>query len=107
MVVVAVVVLFTNKVIHPSLQTEFYHASSIQQNGVTIYNLFSQTDPHVHARERKPIAKYFSPAGVAPLEPHMDRSIEILCGQLEDRYMNGGNAGRVCDLGDWIDFCKC
>ena len=60
----------------------------------------------MHARERRPVAKYYSPAGVAPLERHMDRSIEVLCGQLEQRYMSGGNAGQPCDLGAWIDFCE-
>lgn len=69
-------------------------------------NLFSQTDPVKHRRERQPVAKYFSSAGITTMEPHMDKVVNTFCEQLEKRFIDGENAGKVCNLGQWILFCK-
>lgn len=84
-------------------QTEFYHGSSALVNGQIVLNLFSETDSAKHARERKPIAKYYSPAGTAALEPHMDKIINDLCTQLEQRFVD---TSTPFDLGRWILYCK-
>lgn len=80
-------------------KTEFYHGSSALVNGKIVYNLFSETDSKKHAREKRPIAKYYSPAGVAALEPHMDTMISTLCQALEARFLGGG---KPFDLGEWL-----
>jgi hypothetical protein len=87
-------------------KTEYYHASSVMVEGRVVYNLFSQTDPKTHAAEKRPISRYYSMNGVLPLEPHMDKVIKDLCHQLETRFMDSENAGKKCDLGEWILFCK-
>ncbi|ROW10049.1 hypothetical protein VPNG_06518 [Cytospora leucostoma] len=79
--------------------TEFYHGSSALVNGKIVYNLFSETDAHKHAKEKRPIAKYYSPVGVAALEPHMDKIIGNLCHALETRFMENGHS---FDLGKWL-----
>jgi hypothetical protein len=72
-----------------------------------VYSIFSETDPAEHARIKKPIAKYFSSAGVAPLEPHVDDSVALLCKQFEERYANGGDKmGSSFDFGEWCMYCK-
>lgn len=68
-------------------------------------NIFSQTDPVKHKKGRQPIAKLYSSAGVSTLEPHMNKVINQLCDELEKRF-TGHNAGQVCNLGQWILFCK-
>lgn len=75
-------------------------------NGQIVLNLFSQTDPVKHRKERKPIAKFYSTSGVTALEPHINKVIDQLCWQLEQRFMDGNNVGKVCDIGQWILFCK-
>ncbi|RYP80987.1 hypothetical protein DL770_006032 [Monosporascus sp. CRB-9-2] len=87
------------------LKTEFYHGSSALVNGRVVLNLFSQTDPVKHAKERKPIAKHYSPTATTALEPHMDKVINKLCCELEKRFIDGPNRGTVFDLGRWILFC--
>lgn len=37
----------------------------------------------------------------------MDKVIDQFCNELEKRYIDGGNAGKVCNLGQWTLFCKC
>ncbi|CAG7559457.1 unnamed protein product [Fusarium equiseti] len=88
------------------LKTPFYHGSSALVSGQIVLNLFSQTDPVKHRKERKPIAKFYSTAGVTTLEPHIDKVIDQLCGQLEERFMEGNNFGKICDIGQWILFYK-
>ncbi|KAK4188577.1 cytochrome P450 [Podospora australis] len=86
-------------------KTELYLASSSLVNGKIMYNVFSQLDPDIHAKWKKPIAKYYSMPGVAPMESHMDRTISLLCDQLESRFMGKeAAAGQQIDLGEWILF---
>ncbi|KAK0717508.1 cytochrome protein [Lasiosphaeria miniovina] len=85
-------------------KTESVLASSAMVDGHVVHNLFSQTDAAKHAREKKPIAKYYSASGVAELEPLMDKTIAQLCDELERRFVDapGGAAGKPFDLGRWI-----
>lgn len=64
-----------------------------------VYNLFSQTHAKQHARETKPVAKYYNMNGVQPLEPHMDSVIKELWHQLESRFMDDAHDPKNCDLG--------
>lgn len=74
--------------------------------GQNVYNLFGQTDPRKHAEERRPIARYYSLQNILTFEPQMDKLINHLCQQLESKFVTGPNKGKVCDLGDWILYCK-
>ncbi|KAH8433934.1 cytochrome P450 [Aspergillus melleus] len=86
------------------VKTEFYHGSSAKSNGKIIYNLFSECEPEVHARQKRPISKHYSMTGVLPLEPHIDEMILYLCQRLEERFIDASGATKTCDLGEWIAF---
>ncbi|KAI9039403.1 cytochrome P450 [Aspergillus affinis] len=86
------------------VKTEFYHGSSAKSNGKIIYNLFSECQPEVHARQKRPISKHYSMTGVLPLEPHIDEMIRYLCQRLEEKFINASGAAKTCDLGEWITF---
>ncbi|XEV03397.1 hypothetical protein FSHL1_008684 [Fusarium sambucinum] len=86
------------------LKTPFYHGSSALVNGQIVLNLFSQTDPQRHKKERQPIAKLYSSAGVSTLEPHMDKVINQLCDELEKRFTGDNAEPKGCNLGQWILF---
>ncbi|KAF9887541.1 hypothetical protein FE257_010119 [Aspergillus nanangensis] len=81
-------------------KTGFYKASSAKANGKIIYNLFSECNPEEHARQKRPIAKHYSMAGVLRLEPHIDEMIACLCQRLEEKFFDG----LTCDLDQWIRF---
>ena len=74
-------------------------------NGKIVYNIFSEVDNARHAAQKKPIAKYYSPVGVAQFEPHMDKVIAQLCDELETRFMTTETAGMPFDLGRWVTYC--
>jgi hypothetical protein len=54
----------------------------------------------VHARQKRPISKFYSMNGVLPLEPHMNKVINYFCQRLEEMFMDGLNAGKCCSLGE-------
>ncbi|KAJ5805081.1 hypothetical protein N7474_010968 [Penicillium riverlandense] len=86
------------------LKTEFYHGSSAKNNGKIIYNLFSECNPEIHAQQKRPISKHYSMTGVLPLEPHIDEMIQYFCQRLEEKFVDGSNSSKTCDLGEWIAF---
>lgn len=52
-----------------------------------------------------PIQKLYSNQGVLAYEDLIDRTILLLCEQLETRFVNGNNASKTCDIADWISYC--
>jgi cytochrome P450 len=69
-------------------------------HGKNVFNLFSKTDGKEHARERRPVARYYTVANITTLEPHMDKVIDHLCRQLDSKSVDG----RI-DLGRWLTYC--
>lgn len=74
-----------------------------------MHNIFSQPDEAKHAADKKLVAKYYSPTGVACLEPLIDKTIAQLCDELDKRFTTTASptsAAKVFDLGDWISYCS-
>lgn len=40
------------------------------------------------------------------MEGLVDKTIRFLCEQLENRFMDGKNKDKACDIADWIEFCN-
>lgn len=55
----------------------------------------------------KPIQKLFSMKSMLSMEGLVDKTIKLLCEQIEKRYVDGKNAHMACDLSDWVEFCNC
>jgi hypothetical protein len=36
----------------------------------------------------------------------MDKVINQLCEELERRFIDGDNADKVCNIGQWISYCE-
>ncbi|KAF2729301.1 cytochrome P450 [Polyplosphaeria fusca] len=86
------------------IKSDYYTINDALQDGHLIQNLFSTRDNDFHARSLKPIQKLFSVQGSLELEPLMNDTIRSLCDQLETRFMQGSNAGKTCDIADWISY---
>lgn len=41
---------------------------------------------------------------ILTLEPLADKTSEVFCRRLEEEFIDGGNAGRICNLSEWISF---
>lgn len=55
----------------------------------------------------KPIQKLYSMNSMLSMEGLVDKTIRSLCGQIENRFIDGKNAHMTCDIADWIEFCNC
>lgn len=53
----------------------------------------------------KPFAKFFSPHEILAKESLSDKTVALLCDELETQFINGKNAGKVVDLAQWIEYC--
>lgn len=73
--------------------------------GHRIENVFSTRSNGFHATYMKPFAKFFSPNEVLAKEGLSDKTVALLCEQLDARFIDGDNAGKVADLAQWIEFC--
>ncbi|KAK4460477.1 cytochrome P450 [Cladorrhinum samala] len=90
-------------------KTESVLASSSLVGGRVAYNLFSQMEPEIHARWKRPVAKFYSANGLTEFEGHIDKIIALLCEKLDERFPSGtgrekGGWSKGFDLGDWIRF---
>lgn len=83
-------------------KTEWHGVSGAVVDGKLFYNIFSETRAAEHAKIKKPIAKYFSPSGVAPLEPHVDAVLSSLCRIFNDKFAGDGTFGNAFDFGSWV-----
>ena len=76
----------------------------MQPDGSIVTNVFSTRDNTFHANKLRPVQKLYSLNAAKEFQPMMDASIETLCSQLEERFMDGANKSKTCDVADWIAF---
>lgn len=69
-------------------------------------HIFSTRDNQFHLEQLTPIQKFYSIQGVLAYEGLIDRAMLHFCEQLENRFINGDNAGKTCNLADWTSYCK-
>ncbi|KAF2465305.1 cytochrome P450 [Lindgomyces ingoldianus] len=86
------------------LKSDYYSVNDALQNGHIIPNLFSTRSNEFHSSALKPIQKLYSFSSALDLEPLMDDTVRALCSELEKRFITGVNAGKTCDIADWISF---
>lgn len=93
-------------IITPCQQSNFYSASDALVHGNRMQHIFSTRSNQFHREQLMPIQKFYSNQGVLAYEDLIDRAILLLCEQLETRFVNGTNAGKTCDIADWISYCE-
>ena len=69
-------------------------------------HIFSTRSNQFHLEQLMPIQNFYSIQGVLAYENLIDRAMLLLCEQLEARFVNGANAGKTCDIADWISYCE-
>lgn len=88
------------------LYGNFYSASDTLVRGKKIEHIFSTRDNSFHLEQLTPIQRFYSIQGVLAYEDLIDRAMLLFCEQIEDRFINGDNAGKTCNLADWTSYCK-
>ncbi|CAG8980606.1 hypothetical protein HYALB_00013761, partial [Hymenoscyphus albidus] len=86
------------------LKSDFYSVNAVVQDGHTIQNVFGTRSNAFHAKYMKPIQKLYSMKNILEMEDAISKTIILCCEQLELRFVNGMNAGKTCDIADWIAY---
>ncbi|CAI6334871.1 unnamed protein product [Periconia digitata] len=86
-------------------KSDFYTINdAMQPDGSIVSNLFATRDNEFHAQKLRPVQKLYSLQNAREFQPMMDASLESLCHQLEERFVEGANTGKTCDIADWISY---
>ncbi|KPM36174.1 hypothetical protein AK830_g10395 [Neonectria ditissima] len=85
-------------------KSDFYEVADAVSSGQRIENVFSTRSNTFHNRYMKPYQKYFSISTILKKEPLADKMILSLCQQLENRFVDGQNAGKTAPMADWIEY---
>lgn len=90
-------------------KTEWHAVSGFKVGRETKYNIFSEIRPQEHAKMKKPVAKYWTTASVARMEPHIDKVVAFFVQQLESKFDGklDGKMGEEFDFGEWCLYCMC
>ncbi|KAL1867101.1 hypothetical protein Daus18300_006500 [Diaporthe australafricana] len=86
------------------LKSDFYTINDAVQDGQVIQNVFGTRSNVFHSRYMRPIQKLYSMNNMLSMEGLIDKTIRSLCEQIENRFVDGKNAGKTCDIADWITF---
>ncbi|KAL4875056.1 cytochrome P450 [Aspergillus karnatakaensis] len=70
-------------------------------SGGALPAVFSSTDENVHKNLKTPIASLYSMSKILPLEPFVDKTLDVLCQELDSRFVE---TKKVFDLADWLQF---
>lgn len=69
------------------------------------YNIFGVSDRKEHAKIRKPIGKLYNMSNALAMEEHIDRAIELLSNEIEERFIDQPANNGVCELDKWLMYC--
>merc|ERR1712032_238899 len=86
------------------LKSDYYSINDALQDGHILQNLFSTRSNEFHAKTIKPVQKLYSLQAAQDLEPLMNNTMRVFCHELEQRFMEGENKGKTCDIADWISY---
>ncbi|KAF2202045.1 cytochrome P450 [Delitschia confertaspora ATCC 74209] len=86
------------------VKSDYYSINDAKQGPHIIPNLFSTRSNEFHSKTIRPVQKLYAFPNTYQIEHLMDKTIRVLCTQLEERFMEGSNAGKTCDLADWVSF---
>ncbi|KAK7708535.1 hypothetical protein SLS64_006637 [Diaporthe eres] len=86
------------------IKSDFYTVNDAVQDGHVIQNVFGTRSNSFHSRYLKPIQKLYSMNSMLSMEGLVDKTINSLCEQIENRFVDGRNVQRTCDIADWIEF---
>ncbi|KAI0004697.1 cytochrome P450 [Xylariaceae sp. FL0662B] len=86
------------------IKSEFYCVNDAVQDGQLIQNVFGTRSNAFHGKYMKPIQKFYTMQSILTMQNSVDKTIVSLCEQLENRFMDGKNTGKTCDIADWIGY---
>ena len=63
--------------------------------------VFNTRDEKLHKQLKNPIAPLYSLSNIVTFEGFVEQVLDVLCRQLEERYVE---SGKTFDLGNWLQY---
>lgn len=76
------------------------------QSGKPVGSIASTQDKKVHANLKRPVAGIYSMSTAVTFEPGVDDTIKYFLKKLDETFMSGSNAGKSCDIDNWVQYCQ-
>ncbi|CAG8033226.1 unnamed protein product [Penicillium nalgiovense] len=89
---------------NPWKKSDMYRPNDVLLEGHRLSNLFNTQDEDWHNQNIRPIRSLWSMTKVLEYEPFIDETITKFVDKLALRFVDGGNAGKVCPADEWIGF---
>lgn len=83
------------------VKSDFYSVWQNIVNGERVASMVFTTDEAQHAAMKKPIAASYSLSTLKEFEPLIDSTTAVFLSRLDEMF---ANAGKVCDLGTWLQW---
>lgn len=71
------------------------------KKGGALPAVFNTRDEKLHKQIKNPIGPFFSMSSVVTYEPFVNEVLEIMCKQLDERFVS---SAQIFDLGEWLQF---
>jgi hypothetical protein len=85
----------------PLLKSDFYSVIPPMRKGRILPTIFATQDEGLHRMLKRPIASVYSMSNLVSFEGLVDRTIEVFCRELDERFVRTGS---VCDFGIWLQY---
>ncbi|KAK6350566.1 hypothetical protein TWF718_003756 [Orbilia javanica] len=86
------------------LQSEFYDAFAMREEGNELPMLFSIRDEAYHTQVRKPISKDYSMSAITQYEHQVDTMISDFISCLVTKFDRNNDGELFCEMDDWVQF---
>jgi hypothetical protein len=75
-------------------------------NGKAMDGIASTQNKVTHAKLRRPIAGLYANSNVVAYQPRVEDTIKYFLKRLDEQFIQGANAGKPCDIDNWIQYCE-
>jgi hypothetical protein len=83
------------------IKSSFYTTGAVKVGKVIIDNIFSTQSNERHSHTIRPIQKLYGMSNIMKAEPLVDKTIENLLKQLDERFVT---EGATCRMDQWLHF---
>lgn len=88
----------------PLLQSDIYYVNAAVSQGEHVQTLFSSLDRTWHKNVRRALNPFFTVTTVSTYEPVVERTIEVLTKELDNRFVNHHGIQGTIDFPSWLSF---
>ncbi|KIX02572.1 uncharacterized protein Z518_08513 [Rhinocladiella mackenziei CBS 650.93] len=88
----------------PWKKSHMYNPNDVMVNGVRVSNIFGTTNEEWHTKAVRPIRQLYTMTNVRDFESLLDPVIARFTRTLEERFMDGENAGKPFDASEWVNY---